>query len=73
MSVKLNEDESNNKDQIDIPSSRKNSKSRNNISSTLPLGICFGVAFGIIFDQLTMGISLGVCFGVVLGALTKKK
>ena len=40
-------------------------KSEKNIASGLSIGLCIGVAYGIIFDNLPLGIGIGLCFGVI--------
>lgn len=37
------------------------------------LGLCFGVAFGAIFDDIGLGICLGLVFGVAIQQAEKKK
>ena len=39
----------------------------------ISIGLCIGVVYGIIFDNLSLGISLGLCFGVVFGTFINKK
>lgn len=54
-------------------SSKKNSEGRELSSiNGLALGLCFGVAFGIIFDSLAIGIGLGLALGAVFDALKGK-
>jgi len=38
-----------------------------NIALWLPLGICFGAPFGIIFDNIALGIPIGMVIGVAIG------
>lgn len=35
----------------------------------LSLGICFGAAFGILFDNIAIGIPIGMCFGLGIGSM----
>lgn len=43
------------------------------LSSGISLGLCFGVAYGIIFDNLAIGIGIGLCFGTAFGTITQNK
>jgi len=52
---------------------KNNNKDENNIGITLPLGLCFGLVYGMLMNNLALGISLGLCFGIVVGASTKRK
>ena len=54
-------------------SSKKNSEGRELSSiNGLALGLCLGVAFGIIFDSLAIGIGLGLALGAAFDALKGK-
>lgn len=54
-------------------SSKKNSEGRELSSiNGLALGLCLGVAFGIIFDSLAVGIGLGLALGAAFDALKGK-
>lgn len=54
--------------------SAEKEKSKGDYSSEgISLGMCFGVALGILFDQLSLGISLGMLFGLAIGMAKKKK
>jgi len=37
------------------------------------VGLCFGVAFGALYDNIGLGISLGLVFGVAWQQNAKKK
>lgn len=37
------------------------------------IGLCVGVAFGAVFDNIGLGISLGLLFGVAIQQYKKKK
>jgi hypothetical protein len=37
------------------------------------VGLCFGVVFGVVIDNIGLGISLGLVFGVALQQNAKKK
>jgi hypothetical protein len=37
------------------------------------IGLCVGVAFGAVFDNVGLGISLGLLFGVAIQQYKKKK
>ena len=39
----------------------------------LALGMCFGVTFGIIFDNLALGISFGLLIGLLIDNSISKK
>ncbi len=39
----------------------------------IPLGFCFGVTFGIIFDNLAMGMCFGLLAGVILDNKSQSK
>ena len=51
----------------------KNGKSPQTAGSYLTIGICLGVAFGIIFDNLGMWLCLGVGIGLLAPHMFKKK
>ena len=42
-------------------------------TSYLAVGMGLGVAFGIIFDNLSIGIALGVAFGLGIDAMNARK
>ncbi len=39
----------------------------------IPLGLCFGVTFGIIIDNLSMGMCFGLLAGVILDNMSQSK
>lgn len=39
----------------------------------IPLGLCFGVTFGIIIDNLSMGMCFGLLAGVILDNMSQNK
>ena len=51
----------------------KNGKSPQTTGSYLTIGICLGVAFGIIFDNLAVWLCLGVGIGLLAPHMFKKK
>ena len=51
----------------------KNGKSLQTAGSYLTIGICLGVAFGIIFDNLGVWLCLGVGIGLLAPHMFKKK
>lgn len=58
---------------LDDESSKKNSEGRELSSiNGLALGLCVGVAFGIVFDSLAIGIGLGLALGAAFDALKGK-
>ncbi len=73
MSDKTNENKNSCSETPDPAGNGKNAKEKSNISTTLPIGLCLGVAIGTALDQLAIGISLGLCLGVALGSFTGKK
>lgn len=46
----------------------------NNMNSNekLAIGICIGLALGIVFDSLAIGLCLGTAFGVIWGSSENK-
>ena len=50
----------------------KNGKSLQTAGSYLTIGICLGVAFGIIFDNLAVWLCLGVGIGLLAPHMFKK-
>ncbi len=39
----------------------------------LSIGVCMGIAYGIVFHNLALGLGIGLCFGSTFGAVTQKK
>lgn len=48
-------------------------KPTGNSAFGVSIGLCFGVAYGIIFRNFALGIGIGLCLGVGIGATTPKK
>ena len=44
---------------------KKNTKKSNGAEAEMIIGICLGVALGIVFDKLLLFIPIGVCLGVL--------
>ncbi len=51
----------------------KQDKNQQAAGSYLAIGICFGVAFGIIFDNLAVWMCLGVGFGLLAPSFLKNR
>ena len=50
-----------------------NKKSDHNFQVTgISVGLCLGVAFGLMFDNLAIGISVGLCLGLAIGTAIDK-
>lgn len=69
---KLKKEPENNKNQVEQHTETERKKDDYS-ANFLPLGLCLGIAFGLIFKQLAVGISLGLCFGIALGTFSKEK
>ena len=41
--------------------------------SAIPLGLCLGVCYSVVFDNLALGIGLGLCFGAAFSAIAAKR
>ena len=48
-------------------------KSKKSSDYYIGIGLCFGVAFGSLYDNIGLGISLGLVFGVAWQQNAKKK
>lgn len=48
--------------------SKQENNKKNSWLYGVSMGLCFGVAYGIIFDNLALGIAIGMCFGTAFGA-----
>ncbi|AFA50005.1 hypothetical protein [Acetobacterium woodii] len=68
----LKKERENNNDQVEQPPEADRKKETYS-ENFLALGLCLGIAFGLMVDQLAVGISLGLCFGIALGTFFKKK
>lgn len=44
-----------------------------NIGMWIGIGLCFGSALGVLFDNIALGISIGLAVGAGLGSATKHK
>ena len=44
---------------------KENNKKEEQGNTRLALGLCLGLIFGILFDNLALGLCLGVAFGIV--------
>ncbi len=40
--------------------------------SWMPIGLCLGCAYGLIFHNFAFGIALGLLYGLAMGFIAKK-
>jgi len=43
------------------------------IALWLPIGMCLGCSYGLLFDNLAMGMSLGMLWGVAIGVIVDSR
>ncbi len=55
------------------PDKGPDTSGENDLGQAIALGLCFGLLFGVVIDNLALGLAFGPLFGVIYHGATKRK